>query len=344
MRIMGVAVGLAMLGIALPAAAAVSIDLGSYARIGRYALPNPTNAPAPPNSLLAQEASGITYNRDTDTLFVIGDGGTSIAQVTKTGQLVDSMTLAPGSSPQGTAFYDPEGIAYVGGGRFVFTEERDRIADLVTYVPGTTIDRTGAQSVKLGTTIGNVGLEGLTYDPLTGGFIFAKEQSPQGLFQTNIDFAAGTATNGSSTTVNSVNLFDPALLGLADIADVYALANVPGIDAADAADLLVLSQESGLLLKTDRQGNILGRLDLRSIVDANEPNSVADKQFEGVTADAAGNIYLTTENGGGGIDFPQLFVLSSAVPEPATWATMLCGFAVAGAALRSRRRVGVATC
>ena len=41
-----------------------------------------------------------------------------------------------------------------------------------------------------------------------------KETQPQGIFQTGIDFAAGTATNGSPTTVNSINLFDPALLGL----------------------------------------------------------------------------------------------------------------------------------
>ena len=41
-------------------------------------------------------------------LFVAGDGGTSVVQVNKTGQLINSMTLAPGSSPQGTEFYDTE--------------------------------------------------------------------------------------------------------------------------------------------------------------------------------------------------------------------------------------------
>ena len=34
------------------------------------------------------------------------------------------MTLAAGTSPQGTEFYDTEGITYVGGSKFVFTEER----------------------------------------------------------------------------------------------------------------------------------------------------------------------------------------------------------------------------
>jgi uncharacterized protein YjiK len=89
-------------------AAVTSVDLSTYVRIGRYDLPEPTRTVAPVNSLLAQEVSEVTYNWDTDTLFVVGDGGTSVVQVTKTGQLINSMTLAQGSSPQGTDFYDPD--------------------------------------------------------------------------------------------------------------------------------------------------------------------------------------------------------------------------------------------
>ena len=52
----------------------------------RFDLPEPTRTTPPANSLLAQEASAVTYNWDTDTLFVVGDGGTSVVQVSKTGQ------------------------------------------------------------------------------------------------------------------------------------------------------------------------------------------------------------------------------------------------------------------
>src|SRR5436190_22996863 len=128
----------------------MSVDLSTYVRVGRFDLPEPTRTIPPANSLLAQEASAVTYDWDTDTLFVVGDGGTSVVQVSKTGQLIDSMTLAPGGSPQGTDFYDTEGITYVGGGKFVMSEERDRQAVLFTYVPGTTLHRSGAQTVKLG--------------------------------------------------------------------------------------------------------------------------------------------------------------------------------------------------
>src|SRR5262245_12873641 len=94
------AVCLTMQRIAAQAAPPTAVDLSTYVRVGRYDLPEPTRTPAPPDSLLASEASGITYNWDTDTLFVVGDGGTSVVQISKTGQLINSMSLALGSSPQ----------------------------------------------------------------------------------------------------------------------------------------------------------------------------------------------------------------------------------------------------
>jgi uncharacterized protein YjiK len=118
------------------------IDLSKYTRVGRYTLPEVTNkngnmtaaqlasqaAAIAAGSLLAQEVSGITYNPDTDTLFVEGDGGTSVVQVTKTGQLIDSMTLGADSNQnaalgevQGRFVSDPEGIAYLGNGQFAIT-------------------------------------------------------------------------------------------------------------------------------------------------------------------------------------------------------------------------------
>jgi uncharacterized protein YjiK len=120
------------------------------------------------------------------------------------------MTLAPGGSPQGTTFYDTEGVTYIGNEEFVITEERDRQLVKFKYVAGGELTRAAAKTVKLGTTIGDIGLEGVTNDPITGGFIVTKEQEPEGIFQTNIDWEAGTATNGSPTTVESTNLFPPA--------------------------------------------------------------------------------------------------------------------------------------
>lgn len=342
-------VSLALLS--LSASATTSVDLSSYQLVGRYALPEPTRVTAPSNSLLAQEVSAVTWNRDTNSLFVVGDGGTSVVQVGLTGNLINSMTLGlDAGKPQGTAFYDPEGLTYVGGGKFALVEERDRTVSLFTYAAGTTLNYADAQHVKLGTTIGNIGIEGISYDPLTSGatpgFIAVKEKSPMGIFQTNIDFANGTATNGSATTVNSTNLFDPNTTGLLDIADVYALSNISGIGAADQGSLLLLSQESGKVLKVDRNGNILGSLTIplltttplgTTVLAAGTGISVADQQHEGMTMDDAGNLYIVSENGGGDINNPQLWVYAP-VPEPEAYALFLAGLGGIGAIARRRPR------
>jgi VCBS repeat-containing protein len=306
-----------IVGLNLGVNSVTTVDLSTYVRVGRYDLPEPTRTTAPPNSLLAQEVSAVTYNWDTDTLFVVGDGGTSVVQVSKTGQLINSMTLAAGGSPQGTDFYDVEGLTYIGNGKFVLVEERDRQASLFTYIPGTTLTKANAQVVKLGTTIGNIGIEGISWDPQSGGFIGVKEKEPAGIFQTTIDFTAGTASNGSPTTVNSTNLFDPALANVLDFADVYALSNLSSLNGQpDYSRLLVLSQESGKIVSIDRSGNISSSLKITS--DPGNPISVVDQGHEGLTMDNNGYLYVVSENGGGDINYPQLWVYApSTVPNQA---------------------------
>jgi uncharacterized protein YjiK len=289
------------------AQAPTSVDLSRYVRVGRFDLPEPRRTAAPANSLLAQEASAVTYNWDTDTLFVVGDGGTSVVQVSKTGDLIDSMMLAQGGSPQGTEFYDTEGIAYVGNGTFVLIEERYRQVSLFTYVPFGTLHRGDVQTVKLGTTSGNTGLEGISYDPATGGFILVKEKDPQSIFQTGIDFGAGTATNGSPASTSSVDLFHPALANLADLSDVFALSNLPFLNGQpDFSHLLVISQESGQIVNIDRSGVVGSRLTI--VADPGSPLGVPDMTMEGVTMDRDGNLYVVNENGGGDPSHPQLWV------------------------------------
>jgi len=305
-----------------------TVDLSRYVRIGRYDLPEPTRtalpAGTPLSNLLCQEASGVAYNWDSGTLFIICDGGRSVTQVSKTGQLVDTMTLdLQAGAPQGTAFYDPEGITYVGNGQFVFGEERDRQLVKFTYAAGTTLTRAAAQTVDLGTFVNNIGIEGLSFDPQTGGFVCVKEISPQGVFQTGVDFTAGTATNGSPTTTDSVDLFDPALAGFLDLADVFALSNLPYLGGQpQSGNLLLLSQASARIVNIDRSGSIASSLQIAA--DPGSPLSVADQQHEGLVMDRDGILYVVNENGGGDIDHPQLWVYApSAVPNQAPSAVAL---------------------
>lgn len=278
-----------------------TFELANYTQSGRYPLPVGAGT-----NLLAEEASGVTYNKDTGTLFVVGDGGTAVAQVSTKGVLINSMTLAADATkPQGTYFYDPEGITYLGNGKFAFVEERDRRINEFTYAAGTTLGASGVRSVKIGTTIGNIGIEGLSFDPSSNGFVMVKESGPSGVFQTTLDFAAATASNGSPTTDNSVNLFDPTKTGLSALNDVFALSNVVASTAPDYSHLMILSAPNGKVVKVDRAGNIKGTL----VVDALAQN-------EGMTMDPSGNIYLVSEIGGGA-GFPELAVYSPTVSKSA---------------------------
>jgi uncharacterized protein YjiK len=277
-----------------------SFELANYSQTGRYSLPVGTGT-----NLLAEEASGVTYNKDTDSLFVVGDGSTSVVQVTKQGVFINSMVLAQDASkPQGTYFYDVEGISYIGGGKFVLVEERYRQINEFTYVPNTTLGGTNTglvRTVKLGTTIGNIGIEGISYDPMTNGFIAVKESGPSGVFQTTINFTATTASNGSPTADNSINLFDPTRTGLSAHNDVFALSNIVTTTAADYSHIMILSAPDGKIVKMDRSGNLIGTL----LVGASAQN-------EGMTMDGAGHIYVVSEIGGGA-GRPELLVYAPTV-------------------------------
>lgn len=285
-----------------PTPTPAEIDLSLYVLVGQYDLPTPVNSAAPTGSELALEASSVTYNWDTDTLFVIGDEGTSLVQISKTGVLIDSMTLPQGAG----AFEDTEGLAYLGDGMFAVVEERTRTVIKFEYTGGTTLDAAATEEVVLGTTIGNIGLEGIAVDPFGAGFILVKELNPLGVFETTLDFANGTASNGSPTTENSVDLFDPALLGVSDLSDVFALSAIPGFAGTESEDnIFVISQEAGRIVQVNRDGTIVNTLNIAAGPGATL--SVADQGHEGLTIDRDGTLYVVNE-GGGGSGVPQLWV------------------------------------
>jgi uncharacterized protein YjiK len=289
--------GAALLAPATASAAITALDLSNYTLTGTHALPG----------VAAAEASAVTYNWTTDTLFVLGDEGDALVEVSKTGAQLGVMTLS--------GFDDTEGLTYIGGGQFVLSEERLRDAYLLTYSAGGSVSRSTLPSADLGTTIGNIGIEGISYDPRDGSFITVKEKTPQEVNKNVINFGTGTAAVSSLFTSN---------LGVTDLSDVQVLATVPSLTGtADEDNLLIFSQESARLLEVDRSGNVLGQFDFSAYADS----------AEGVTIDADGNIYVVAENGSN----PQLFTLAPA-PVPLPPALLLLGSALAGLAGAVRRR------
>lgn len=287
---------LSLLAVAAVSPVSAAFSLQNYQLSAEYNLP----------AGQAAEASAIVYNRDRDSLFVVGDEGLFVAEVSKTGALIGSMTL--------TGFADTEGLAYVGGGRFLIAEERLQTGYLFTYAAGGTLTRSGLQSYQFGANnVGNVGLEGFTYDFASGKVWGVKEKTSQAVYEATLDLSGG------GITVNT-NPFNPAGLGLLDLSDIYAIGNSAAYAGTASGDnFLIVSQESNRLLEVSRTGQIVSSLDLASY---------GHIDIEGVTMDDQGNIYLTSEA------TPSMMVFSAPVPEPSV--VMLGGLGVL-ALLRRRR-------
>jgi len=312
---------------------AQSIGLGNYVNVGTYALPIQA-----PGLEVQYEASAVTWNRDTNTLFIVGDGGRFIQQTSLTGTVIDSMglPLATGASRAGVEFDDPEGLAWISGKTFVLTEERKRNVVSFDYVAGSTLSRANTSTVTLGTSVGNTGLEGITFDG-SNNYILVNQAagsggSTQNIFRTSINFSGtgGSASNGSASTANAASLFPPTNIGFTDLNDVYALSNIGGFAGAASGNLLVLTN-TGSLKEVTRTGVVLSQLTLPGVT----PQGTA--QIEGVTMDDRGYLYFVSDNG----DFANnqysssLFVYAP-VPEPQTYALLLAGLALLGVVARRR--------
>jgi hypothetical protein len=254
----------------------------------------------------------VTYNWDNGNLFIVGDEGDAILEITPSGQFVSTMTL--------TGFADTEGLTYIGNGEFVVGEERLQDVYKFTYTAGGTADRGSLQTASIGPTVGNIGIEGFSYDPRNGRFVMVKENTPQGVYDTAITFGNPPAT----TNINPSNLFNPALLGVLDVSDVQVLATVPSlIGTADEDNLLIFSQESARLLEVTRTGQVLSTFSFAGI------NATA----EGVTIGPDGTIYIVAEEFSPLNPLPTVYVLR---PIPAPGAAALVGL-VGLSAVRRRR-------
>ena len=300
--------------VAVGAQAQTSIGLQNYAISGNYAL----------DALggLGLEASAVTYARDRGTLFFVGDEGFGVIEITKTGQVVGSMAFNWAGT--GSTHNDAEGLTYIGNGQLVVVDERPQIAYSFSYAAGGTVPLATTPRASVGSTsgtVGNVGTEGISYDPASGSFFSVKQDNPMQLRGGSLSFSA---TGGTSTMTT---LFEgaAALFGVNNFADVQTLSPVDALTGTPAAsNLLLLSLESRKLLEVNLQGQVLSSFDLAG---------VTAQAIEGVTVDQFGTIYLVAEDSGSGNS--RLFVLS-AVPEPGSYALMALGLAFVG--WRARRR------
>jgi uncharacterized protein YjiK len=266
------------------------------------------------------EASAVTWARDRGTLFIVGDEGLGVVEISTTGATVSSMRFS--GWPSASTNNDAEGLAYLGNGLLVVAEERLQDLFLFGYVPGGSVNLALAPSVNLGPTVGNVGIEGISFDPRDGKLFAVKQDNPAQLRGGLASFSLGGGSFVEQISFSGVS----GLFGLASLSDIATLGGVDALAGTPAADnLLILSLDSRRLIEIDRAGNTLSSLDLAGFT----PQAI-----EGVTIDQFGTVYIVAEDSG--TPNSRLLVLTP-VPEPQAAALMLSGL-LALAWLSRRRR------
>lgn len=266
------------------------------------------------------EASAVTYARDRGTLFFVGDEGLGVVEVSLTGATIGKMAFNWAGT--GSTNNDAEGLTYLGGGVLAVAEERMQDVYKFSYAAGTTLALAGAQWASIGPTVGNVGIEGISYDQRDGSFVAVKQDNPMSLMAGGLNFAVGGGTSSMSVLASGTT----SLFGLNSFSDVQTLSVVDAFAGTAAADhLLVLSLDSKKLLEIDRSGGVFGSLDV---------SGITNQAIEGVTVDQFGRIYLVAE--GAGSVPSQLFVLTP-VPEPESYALFLAGLGIVAAVARRRK-------
>lgn len=266
------------------------------------------------------EASGITYNWDTDTLFTIGDEGETLTQITKKGEFVDSMHFDYNTSPrENRGLDDPEGVAYLGNNTFIIADERDMVGRVTTYQQGAlrTLADLSPFSYSFGEPSNNTGLEGVAYDPVDNAVWGIRETVPLDVLKVT-GIPALTGIPGNPTTLvqpierrfisrwktNPVE----APLNIDQASDIYVLANCPAFPVGHPRrmNVLILARNERKIIEVTRTGTVVDVLDLGLTIGI-------DRSVEGMVMDQHATLFMVSEHAG-------LHVIT---PPPATYTLQL---------------------
>nr|WP_298141447.1 SdiA-regulated domain-containing protein [uncultured Pseudomonas sp.] len=216
------------------------------------------------------ETSGLTYSPYSNTLFTVTGKKPQLVELSLDGEILRRIQLL--------GFSNPEGVEVVAGGRLAIIDERQRKLVLFSLDEHTSsIDGRLYQSIDLGfADAGNKGFEGIAWDAGRQRLLLGKERSPLGLF--SLPFPGEDGAVGALQPLPSGNLF---------VRDISSLS----FDTRTGHSL-VLSDESRLLLEVDAQGEPVSFI---SLIGGFNGLSHSIEQAEGVTMDAAGDIYIVSE-------------------------------------------------
>ncbi|MCL6415294.1 SdiA-regulated domain-containing protein [Aestuariirhabdus sp. Z084] len=221
------------------------------------------------------ELSGLTWSEKTQTLFAVRNKPAAILELDRDGRLLRTINVAGVS--------DPEAIVWLDGDRFAIADERNQTLYAFSIDPGVTaLDVSKAHHLSLGIELnGNKGFEGLAYDRNKQRLYVAKEREPQRLY------VLGGYTGTTRDQLNIQRLDDWQGRSNFFMSDFSGLQFV-----AQTGHLLVLSDESSLLVELSGFGELIAFMELDSgFLGLSE----AVPQAEGVTLGPEGDLFIVSE-------------------------------------------------
>lgn len=248
---------------------AQSINLCYYDLVNTYTI-----------SSIPDDLSGVTYNQETNTLFMVQNGDPRVYETDLSGNVLRDIDLMN--------FEDTEGIVHIGGTRFAVVEERR--GTIVLFNIETNTNKVNynnsADIIQMSDTLGpwggNTGLEGITYYPFLNRIFTVKEKMSKGYYAFTMPMSFPLTLTTTNTNIVCDMTQNP--FGFSDVAGIHHLGLSGAIDLNTGGYTLLLSQESRALVEVDLNCNEISRLSFPYI---NQP--------EGVTMDNNGTLYIVAE-------------------------------------------------
>ncbi len=232
---------------------------------------------AKPLAGIDDNASGLTYSAATGTLFSVINRPPQVVELSTEGDVLRILPIE--------GLRDPEGITHVGEDLFIIADERENQLHWVRIRPRDRgISVVSGPRFALGTgMMGNVGMEGVTWDHAGGQLFFVKEKFPLRIIQMTglAELLDGGELNLSMREWKS--WLDPSLF----MSDLSSLSfHEP------TGNLLVLSDESALLVEYAPDGQPVSIMPLWP---GAHGLSRRVPQAEGVTVGPEGEIFILSE-------------------------------------------------
>jgi len=215
------------------------------------------------------EASDLSYDAASKTLYSVMGKNAFLAELSLTGDVLRKIPLMGWSNP--------EGVAVLGNGLIAIVDERQHLMTIVTVTPETkTLNIADFPKYDLGPSVDqNKAFEGVAWDPRNQQILLGEERPPA-LFSWKADGSA--VLKGDKQKLSSDNLI---------------MRNLSALHADQkSGHLLALSAESHLLLELDEKGN---EVSFMSLVRGLNGFAHTIPRAEGVTMGEDGTIYLVSE-------------------------------------------------